>query len=328
MIRGTELVTLIQTLAAAEQGSFSKAGQQCSVPASTISRRVRALETQIGVKLFTRHRHGLRRTVAGEGFIAEIRRVLNDLNLVLVNTSASRRGHSGSLRIGLSVSPWRGRLRAALAAYRDRFPAVQIQYTDGERKDLMKRLDAGAIDIAIVADHTRHGSHEVMALWRENILVAMPRSHPLAGKRPLAWDDLRKEHVILGRDPGPDLGELLLHKLNRTGPMPTIHHHNIGHDFSLSLIGLGHDVTLVYESDASTEHSSIVYRLLTDGHTPSLVPFFACWMPHNDNPALRTFLDTLREPMTDRSDPVTIGAIDRLRTGRSSAPFGTRDPSP
>lgn len=295
MIKNTELVALIQTLAAAEQGSFHKAGLLFGIPASTISRRVRTLEAKMGVKLFSRHRHGVRSTAIGDSFIEEMRRVLDDLNLVLVNTSASKRGHNGWLRIGLYVSPGRGHLRSVLAAYKHTFPAVRVQYTDGERKDLMKRLDAGAIDIAIVADHARHGSHEVIELWKERILVAMPPSHQLAGKKSLTWNDLRKERIILGRDPGPDLGDYLMHKLKRSGPMPTIHHHNVGQDFSLSLIGIEDDITLVYEADAQIEHPNVVFRQLTDGRIPGLVPFYACWMKHNDNPALQNFLDVLRQ---------------------------------
>lgn len=294
MIKNTDLVTLIQTLAAADQGSFHKAGLALGVPASTISRRVRTLETQIGIKLFNRHRHGVQRTALADGFLEQIRRVLNDLDLVLVNTAATRHGHRGSLRIGLYVSPWRGHLRSVLAAYKHKCPSVQIQYTDGDRRDLMKRLEAGAIDIAILADHVRYNAHEVAALWKEKILVAMPKSHRLASKETLTWDDLRKERIVLGRDSGPDLREHLMTKLKRSGHVPTIHQHNVGRDFSLSLVGLDRDITLLYEADAGAEHPRIIYRQLIEGHTPSRVPYFACWMKDNDNPALENFLHLLR----------------------------------
>ena len=131
MIRKIELVTLIQALVAAEQGSFHKAGLLLNVPASTVSRRVRTLETQIGINLFSRHRHGIRRTAAGDRFLEQVRRILNELNLVLINASTVGRGKTGWLKIGLYVSPGRGHLRAALHEYKRTFPAVEIQYTEG-----------------------------------------------------------------------------------------------------------------------------------------------------------------------------------------------------
>jgi DNA-binding transcriptional LysR family regulator len=295
MIRNTELVTLIQTLAAAERGSFHKAGLQLGVPASTISRRVRTLEAQIGVKLFSRHRHGIRCTAVAESFLEQIRRVLGDLNLVLVNTSDARRGHTGRLRIGLYISPTRGHLRAVLTAFRHKFPRVKIEYTDGARTDLMKRLDVGAIDIAIVADHVHHGAYDVAALWREKVLVAVPKSHHLAGKKSVTWNDLRKEQIVLGRDTGPDLRDYLMARLKASGHAPIVHHHNIGRDFCLSLVGLERDITLLYEADAGPRRPEIVYRDMTEASGPSLVPYFACWLNANDNPALQNFLDVLRE---------------------------------
>jgi DNA-binding transcriptional LysR family regulator len=101
MIRNIELVTLLQTVVAAGQGSFHKAGTLVGVPASTISRRVRSLEELIGVKLFDRHRHGIRPTAAGDAFLEQIRRILDELNTVLINAKASPHGKAGSLNIGL-----------------------------------------------------------------------------------------------------------------------------------------------------------------------------------------------------------------------------------
>lgn len=299
MIQNTELVILIQTLAAAEQGSFRKAGLQFGIPASTISRRVRLLEAQMGVTLFRRHRHGIRSTAIGNSFIEEIRRVLDDLDLVLVNTSSGNCATDGSLRIGLYCSPWRGHLRAVLAACKDAFPAMRIQYTSADRKDLMIRLDAGAIDVAILADHARQGTHEVLPLWNEKIFVAMHCSHDLAAKTSLTWDDLRDQHFVLGRDPGPDMRDHLMHMLKRSGRAPIIHQHDVNQDFSLSLIGIERALTLVYETDTRPDNLDVVYRQIEGRQTPSRVPFYACWASHNDNPALRTFLDILRKCRED-----------------------------
>jgi DNA-binding transcriptional LysR family regulator len=294
MIRNTELVILIQTLAAAEHGSFYKAGQQFGIPASTISRRVRSLEAQMGVTLFRRHRHGIRSTAVGNSFIEEIRRVLDDLDLVLVNTSSGNGATKGSIRIGLYCSPWRGQLRGVLAACKSAFPAMRVQYVVAERDDLIRRLDSGAIDIAILADHARHGPHEVLSLWKERVLVAMHRSHGLAAKPALTWDDLRDQHVVLGRDPGPDLRHHLVHELKRSGRVPTVHQHDVSQDFALSLIGIEDAITLVYESDTRPNSPELVYREIVGRNAASSVPFFACWIPQNGNPALRSVLGLLR----------------------------------
>jgi DNA-binding transcriptional LysR family regulator len=294
MIENVELVTLIQTLVAAREGSFHKAGELLGVPASTISRRVRSLETHIGIKLFDRHRHGIRSTAVGEVFLVQIQHVLDELKIALVNASTIAQGKMGWLKIGTYVSPSAGHLRAALSDFKESFPNVDLQYIEGRRYDLVKRLNTGAIDVAIVADHFRSGLHEVIPLWQEKILVAMPASHRLAGKTDLSWDDLRKVQIFIGRDPGPELRDHLVAQFKTFGDVPSIHQFDVGRDFSLSLVGIEPEVTLLYEADARTGYPSVIYRELTDRRGPSLVRYYACWLSNNDNPALRSFLDLVR----------------------------------
>ena len=295
MIRDTELVILSQTLVAAEQGSFHKAGTLLHVPASTVSRRVKSLETLIGVKLFDRHRHGIRLTAAGDTFLRQIRRILDELNVVLINASSAGRGETGWLNVGLYVSPSTGRLRAVLREYEHTFANVDVQYTEGERHHLMERLNAGAIDVVIVAGHFRSGVHDVIPLWQEKVLVAMPVAHRLAKKAKLTWNDLRTEHILLGRDPGPELRDHLITKLKASGDLPSIRQSNVGREFLLSLLDLKCEVTLLYEADTGARLPGVVYREVVDDQGPSLVPYYACWLGNNDNPALQSFLDLLRQ---------------------------------
>jgi DNA-binding transcriptional LysR family regulator len=295
MIRHVELHVLIQTLIAAEQGSFHRAGLLLGIPASTVSRRVRCLETQLGVKLFDRHRHGIRPTIASNAFLKPVRRILDELNTVLINAKTIARGDTGALNIGLYVSPSSGHLRAALREYKQAFPNVDVQYVEGERSQLMERLNGGSIDVAIVAGHFRNGMHDVVPLWSEKVMVAMAATHPLADKATLTWDDLRTEHILLGRDPGPELRDHLMSRLKASGGLPDIRHSHIGRDFVLSLLDIESDITLLYEADTGARHPGVIYREVVDDEGPSLVPYFACWITSNNNPALQHFLDLLRQ---------------------------------
>ncbi len=306
MIRSIEMVTLLQTLIAAEQGSFHKAGMLLGIPASTVSRRVRSLENQLGVRLFDRHRHGIRPTAASNAFLKPIRRILDELNTVLINAKTIARGKAGALHIGLYVSPSTGQLRTVLHEYKNAFPNVDVQYVEGERSLLMERLNAGSIDVAIVVGHFRSGMHDIVPLWSEKILVAMAATHSLADKATLTWDDLRTEHILLGRDPGPELRDHLLSRLNASGDLPAIRHSHIGRDFVLSLLDIESDVTLLYEADTGAQHPGVIYREVVDDEGPSLVPYFACWITSNDNPALQHFLDLLLQHKGPQRQPHSI----------------------
>jgi DNA-binding transcriptional LysR family regulator len=203
MIRHIDLHALVQTLIAAEQGSFHKAGLRLGVQPSTVSRRVKTLERRVGVALFERHNHGVRPTQSGRDFLDSARRILGDLEGLVTNARNAGRGESGWLRVGLYVSLSRGPLRDALFAYMDRFPKVEVRIIDESRHSLIERLNNGAVDVVVFAGQAWNGTHDVLPLWSERVLLALAEDHRLRNQSAISWDDLRRERFLFGsRDPG------------------------------------------------------------------------------------------------------------------------------
>jgi DNA-binding transcriptional LysR family regulator len=296
MTRNIELDTVFQILVVVEQGSFHKAASRLGVKTSTLSRRVQELESRIGVSLFQRHRHGVRPTDAGKSFFENIQRIESDLDSVLVNAYAAGRGESGRLSIGLYVSLSTGRLRDALLAYAEHFPDVEISVVDESRRSLMERLNSGSLDIIIVSDQVRHGAFDVLPLWTDNILVAMPDGHPLSQQDAVTWYDLRHERILFSsRDPGPELHNALITGLSGAGARPVILQTSADRDTVIGLVALRRSVTLLYASNAGVLHPGVIYRKLSGRHRALSARYIACWHARNDNPALRQFLSLLRD---------------------------------
>lgn len=295
VIGNVELDTLFQTLVVAEQGSFHKAASLLGVKTSTLSRRIHELESRIGVSLFQRHRHGVRPTDAGRIFFENMQRIESDLGAALVNARDAGRGESGWLRIGVYVSLSTGPLRDALLAYADRFPDVEISVVNESRRSLMERLNSGAIDIVIVNGQVRHGAHDVLPLWTEDILVAMPDGHPLSQQDVVTWDDLRHERILFSsRDPGPELHNALIAGLNGAGILPAILQTSADRDTVIGLVALRRSVTLLYASNAGVVHPGVIYRRIASRRRTPSAQCIACWHIRNDNPALRQFVNLLR----------------------------------
>ena len=300
-IRNIELDTIFQSLIAAEQGSFHKAASLLGVKTSTLSRRIHELEARIGVSLFQRHRHGVRPTNAGKIFLETIQRIESDLDSALVNARAAGRGESGSLRIGLYVSLSAGPLRDALLAYAEHFPDVEISVVDESRHSLIERLNGGALDIVIVNGEVRHGTHDILPLWTEDVLVALPDAHPLAQQDAVTWNDLRHERILFSsRDPGPELHNALIAGLTGAGILPAILQTSADRDTVIGLVGLRRSITLLYASSAGVIHPGVIYRKLSGRHRTLPLRSIACWYGGNDNPALRQFLSLLRDDTLSR----------------------------
>lgn len=296
MIRDVDLELLVQIEVVAEQGSFHKAALLLGVQTSTVSRQIRQFEARIGVSLFERHRHGVRPSGAGKSFLEDIRRILSDVDTLLTNARTAGRGELGPLRIGLYVSLSSGPLRECLLVYFERFPDVEVRVVNESRHDLMEHLNNGALDVVIVIGHARSAGHEILPLWDEDVLVALPEHHRLLQQPTLSWDDLRGERILVGsRDPGPELKNLLIAKLNASGDLPTFVQSGADRDTVIGLTALRRSITLLYASDAGVIHPGVVYRPITASSRSLPLRNFACWRARNDNPALHQFLILLRQ---------------------------------
>jgi DNA-binding transcriptional LysR family regulator len=104
MWRSIQLVTLYCTIVIAEEGSFLGASRRLRIHHSALSRRVRHLELILGVALFERHPGGVKATAAGQRFLANLRRILNDLDDALEQVEAPGPGKNVQSPIGLDAS--------------------------------------------------------------------------------------------------------------------------------------------------------------------------------------------------------------------------------
>jgi DNA-binding transcriptional LysR family regulator len=90
---------LLYAEVAKRRGSFREAADTLSLKQANLSRRVRALEDQLGIRLFARTDGGVRTTAAGRDFIRGARRILEDLQAHVDSANAVERGDAGHLTI-------------------------------------------------------------------------------------------------------------------------------------------------------------------------------------------------------------------------------------
>ena len=302
-MRGRDLGTLPVELkhlryadAASQHGSFRKAADALGVKQSNLSRRIRTLEERLGYRLFERTNGGVRPTPVGRDFLQGARRILDDLQAIVDAADAVARGATGQLRLGFYTSLSAGNLRSTLLDYARRFPQVRISVVEDERCRLCTGLRNGQIDIAIVTDEPTAEGGTSMALWSERILIALPETHRLAAKDVLNWTDLKRERFVLStRDPGPEIEAILTAKLLTPGESLDIDHHNVNTESLKCLLSSGRGITAVCESCMGSVPHGIVFRETRDGNGSTRVGFCGHWMPGNENPALRNFIQVLEE---------------------------------
>jgi DNA-binding transcriptional LysR family regulator len=181
-----------------EQGSLNKAAERLGFSQSTLTRQMRALEQEIGGRLFERSTSGVALTSTGHALAEGIRPVLTEFERVLGETRKLARGQSTRLRIGYLMSAAADYLHPALGALRRSHPEVKVKLFDLSPGEQIAGLRRGELDVALIGSAGAFISKEffVRKLATLPIMVALAESHPLASQPTVRLADLRGQLFV------------------------------------------------------------------------------------------------------------------------------------
>jgi DNA-binding transcriptional LysR family regulator len=291
-----ELRHLRYALAAYEHRSFRKAAAVLRLKQSSLSRRIQQLEDELGVALFIRTSAGVRPTRAGSDLLRRAQHITNEVQAMALLAKAEHQAKAGHLGVGFYTSLSAGHLRTALLDFKARYPEVVLGAFEGSRASLLAKLQSGTLDIVIVSGEEDVATLQTLPLWTERIIIALPRTHQLADRAIVYWNDVKGEHFVLSsRDPGSEFEDLLMAKLAAPGDRPAIVRHNVSRENLLGMVGAGWGVSLLYESGTGMTHPGVIYREVCDGHGATRMAHSAYWCQDNTNPVLSSFLSLLKQ---------------------------------
>lgn len=181
--RPVDLRLLSYFRAAVEAGNITQAASNLHVAQPTLSKALRLLETQLGVRLLDRRPHGIVPTTIGERLLARARSITGLVDDALDEVETLRTGAAGRVRVGAGPSWVRRFLPDAVATLLERMPGIEVSVTTGFDMRLLEGLSDGTLDL-VVAERPLSGEHAHLAyryLTRDNLIVCARAGHPLAG---------------------------------------------------------------------------------------------------------------------------------------------------
>ncbi len=186
-------------VAVADHGTFRGAAASLGVSQPGLSAHVAQLERDLGIQIFERDRRRVLVTPAGEALIAQARAALIAADGAIEIARGAAEPLAGPLRIGVipTVAPYL--LPRALPAVRARFPRLRPALREDQTARVLRQLDDGTLDCAIVALPVP-GDLTAAPLYREEFLLAVPASSALAGRRRARDADLDGETLLLLED--------------------------------------------------------------------------------------------------------------------------------
>jgi DNA-binding transcriptional LysR family regulator len=207
----------------ANRGSFSAAAEALAFTQSAVSQQVAALERETGTRLIERGARPVRLTDAGRALMAHTEAVLAHLDEAEQELGELAGLRRGRLRLAGFPTAVETLVPPAVARFHRRHPDVALTVLDDHGQGLVPRLARWELDLALIYEHEALPEPDV-ELERTHLLddpfdLAVPDSHPLAGRASVALEELADETWI-GGAPGSAYGAIARHCCRAAGFEP------------------------------------------------------------------------------------------------------------
>jgi DNA-binding transcriptional LysR family regulator len=285
-----ELRHLRYFVAVAEELSFRRAAEKLNLAQPPLSAQIKALETELGVRLLDRTTRSVALTQAGRVFLAEAKAVLAASSQAGRRAQEAAHGVVGMLRLGVIAPAANMRLSGILRHFRERFPSVQLSVFDLTTPDQLRRLRENDLDVALVRPPVAFPELDFEFVEEADQVLALPAGHPLARKRRLEWRDFDGQPMVMVQ-PNLQHGyyDAFLAACAKAGAKPRAAQYTNDIQTKMWLISAGFGIAPTTATLAEVKRPGLVFRTLPPG-LPR-VQTVLVWRRHDLSPVLAHFRD-------------------------------------
>ncbi|AEA60437.1 LysR family transcriptional regulator [Burkholderia gladioli] len=249
--------------------SFSRAGDEIGLTQSAVSRCVRELEGEIGLKLIDRTTRDVQLTDAGSNLISSVSRLLVDLDDALREIREIGEQRRGRVVVAASPTIACRLMPRVVAAAERQFPFVTLGLRDDVQSDVLRKVKSGEVDFGVVIGPLTVVDLVCEPLMTDSFCLVARADHRLAAAESVPWSALDGERLVL-----LDYA---------SGSRPLI-------DAALSLHRVGASVV------QELGHSATVFGLIEAGVGVSVLPWLSLPLPAGSSLVARPL-----SPRTERT---------------------------
>ncbi len=290
-----ELRHLRYFIAVADELSFTKAAQKLRLAQPSLTRQVRNLEDEIGVRLLHRANNRVTLTDEGRAFLFDSKKLLAMCAESVATVQRMQRGESSQLNIGYVANIHYSLLPATLGAFRKLCPAVALNFFDMRSDEQFLALDSRRIDLGFVGVRPTLPARELLAecVAHDTILVALPSRHPLARKPKVKLADLASQFFIgMSARTHPGEREWLLETCQRAGFTAKILQEADAEPTAMRFVADGLGMALMPEQVTGLPHKGVVFLPLS----PTLYrEATIVWRADNPSKPLKDYIQIVKD---------------------------------
>jgi DNA-binding transcriptional LysR family regulator len=184
-------------LEVARHSSFSRAAEKRFRTQPAISSQIRALEEEIGAKLFDRSGGKVALTGAGKVFQKYAEQTLDSRKTMLVTVAEMERIPRGEIVVGANEGTCLHILPEVFAEFKKLYPSVGVQISRLERAKIMESIIDNSVDFGVVSAPVDDKRLTVVVIHRDELVIVVPPGHPLSRRKQAGIADVVGFQLLL-----------------------------------------------------------------------------------------------------------------------------------
>lgn len=260
-------------LTVADELGFGRAAEKLHVAQPSLSVQIKALEEEVGARLFERDRHHVHLTQAGKRFQEHARNIIALAETAKVEARCAEAGEVGSVALGYTASSMFSRvLPHVIRHFRDEHRNVLLSLHELTSLEQLHRLLDRSLDLGVLRkpDVATPLGLQITEWYRTPLLVAIAHDHPLARRPLLSVRDLRAEpFVTYPREAGTGIYWQVVELCAMAGFRPRVVREVLESSTIIGLVAAGVGVAIVPADINCIRFEGVEYKKLSDSQAVS-----------------------------------------------------------
>ena len=255
-----ELRQIRSFLSVAETLHFGRTAELIHLSQPALSLQIRALEEEVGVRLFERNRRKTTLTAAGFAFRDDAAAALSQLEQAIRRARLAANGKLGRLRIGFISTAGREIVPDIVRQFRELHPEVEFSLRNILTAEQVQMLETGSLDIGFLRlPIGGHSALDVVTVHREPFVLVVPSSHKLAKRKRVRLRELTgQDFVMYERTYAPGFHDVIFGILRDARIVPNVHQTAGEIPTLISLVDSGMGITILPASAVRHSVASVV----------------------------------------------------------------------